>query len=66
VLREWPPDRVRDRGLHQARLAVACAASGELDRARVEGRRAAAIHQSTKSSGAAIELKRLVHTLQAA
>jgi transcriptional regulator with XRE-family HTH domain len=66
VLREWPPDRVRDRGLHQARLAVACAASGELDRARAEGRRAAAIHQSTKSSGAAIELKRLVHTLQAA
>ena len=66
VLREWPPDRVRDRGLHQARLAVACAASGELDRARAEGRRAAAIHQSTRSSGSAIELKRLVHTLKAA
>jgi hypothetical protein len=51
--------RGRDRGLHQARLAVACAAAGELDRAHAEGRKALAITRTTKSSGAARELKRL-------
>jgi len=59
VLHNWPRHRVRDRGLHQARLAVACAAAGELDRAHVEGRKALAITRTTKSSGAARELKRL-------
>jgi len=44
VLRNWPPDRVRDRGLHQARLALTCAAAGELDRAQAEGRKALTIH----------------------
>jgi hypothetical protein len=39
-LRDWPATRVRARGVHQARLAVACAATGELDRAKAEGRRA--------------------------
>jgi len=59
VLRNWPRHRVRDRGLHQARLAVACAAAGELDRAQAEGRKALAITRTTKSSGAARELRRL-------
>jgi hypothetical protein len=66
VLRNWPRHRVRDRGLHQARLAVACAAAGELDRAHAEGRRALAITRTTRSSGAARELKRLGVALSAA
>jgi hypothetical protein len=43
ALHEWPRDEVRDRGLHQARLAPACAQSGELDRAKAEGANAFAI-----------------------
>ncbi|MGH2944543.1 MAG: helix-turn-helix domain-containing protein, partial [Solirubrobacteraceae bacterium] len=66
VLRNWPRDRVRDRGLHQARLAVACAAAGELDRAQAEGRKALAITRSTKSSGATRELRRLREAFSAA
>jgi hypothetical protein len=66
VLHNWPRHRVRDRGLHQARLAVACAAAGELDRAQAEGRKALAITRTTKSSGAARELKRLGAALNAA
>jgi tetratricopeptide (TPR) repeat protein len=64
VLRNWPRDRMRDRGLHQARLAVACAGAGELDRAEVEGRTALAITRTTKSSGAARELRRLRQVLE--
>jgi transcriptional regulator with XRE-family HTH domain/tetratricopeptide (TPR) repeat protein len=59
ALREWPRDKMRDGGLHQARLALACAAAGEHDRAKVEGRKALAIARTTKSSVAARELKRL-------
>jgi hypothetical protein len=66
VLRDWPRHRVRDRGLHQARLAVACAAAGELDRAQAEGRKALAITRTTRSSGATRELKRLSAALGAA
>jgi hypothetical protein len=32
ALRRWPPDRTRDRGLHQTRLAQACAATDEPER----------------------------------
>jgi transcriptional regulator with XRE-family HTH domain len=59
ALREWPRDQMRDGGLHQARLALACAAAGEHDRAKAEGRRALAIARTTKSSVAARELTRL-------
>jgi hypothetical protein len=59
ALREWPRDQMRDGGLHQARLALACAAAGEHDRAKAEGRKALAIARTTKSSVAARELTRL-------
>ncbi len=65
VLREWPRDRMRDGGLHQARLALACAAVGERDRAKAEGLKALAIARSTKSNVAARELRRLRETLAA-
>jgi hypothetical protein len=66
VLRNWPRHRLRDRGLHQARLAVACAATGELDRAEAERHKALTITRTTKSSGATRELRRLGAMLQAA
>lgn len=59
ALREWPRDQMRDGGLHQARLALACAAAGEHDRAKAEGRKALAIARTTNSSVAARELTRL-------
>jgi hypothetical protein len=65
ALREWPRDQMRDRGLHQARLALACAATGERDRAEAEGRKALAIARATQSSTAARELRRLGQTLGA-
>lgn len=37
VLRLWPSDRTRGRGVQQARLALACAAANEPDRAAAEG-----------------------------
>jgi hypothetical protein len=63
---EWPRDRMRTSGLHQARLALACAAAGERDRASAEGRKALAIARATKSSLIGRELKRLGETLRAA
>jgi transcriptional regulator with XRE-family HTH domain len=66
VLRNWPRHRLRDRGLHQARLAVACAATGELDRAEAERHKALAITRTTKSSGATRELRRLGAMLRTA
>jgi tetratricopeptide (TPR) repeat protein len=63
VLRDWPRGRTRDGGLYLARLAMACANAGELDRARAEGRKALAIARTTRSSVAVRELKRLsAHT----
>jgi hypothetical protein len=56
---------LRDGGLHQARLALACAAAGELDRAEAEGRKALAMQRATKSGIAARELRRLGQTLSA-
>ena len=66
ALREWPRDQMRDGGLHQARLALACAHAGELDRARAEGRKAFAIAGTTKSAVANAELQRLSAVLRAA
>jgi hypothetical protein len=65
VLRTWPPDHRRDGGLYLARLARACAAAGEPDRARAEGRKALAIAQLTRSAVAVRELKHLTTALSA-
>jgi transcriptional regulator with XRE-family HTH domain len=59
VVREWPRDQRTMGVMHQARLALACAATGERDRAEIEGRKALAIARTTKSGRAARELKRL-------
>jgi hypothetical protein len=56
---------MRDGGLHQARLALACAACGEHDRARAESSRALAIFKTTRSTTIARELKRLGPKLSA-
>ena len=50
----------------RARLAIACARAGELDRARAEGRKALAIARQTKSVTATRELKRLGTALSTA
>jgi hypothetical protein len=67
VLREWPRGHIRDAGLYLARLALACADAGDLDRARAraEGRKAFAIAQATQSSVATRELKHLASILSA-
>jgi hypothetical protein len=65
ALREWPRDRTRHGGVHLARLALACAATGEHDRARAEGRKGLAIARATKSSDAKRELRQLREALQA-
>jgi transcriptional regulator with XRE-family HTH domain len=59
VLRVWPSSRARDRGVQQARLALACAAADEPDRAAVEGIKALSIARTTKSDVTVRELKRL-------
>ena len=66
ALRDWPRDEVRDRGLHRARLALACAQAGELDRAKAEGAGAFAIAKQTRSASAARELRQLRMALAAA
>ena len=63
VLGDWPRGRTRDGGLYLARLARACADTGELDRARAEGRKALAIARKTRSTVAARELKQLTASL---
>jgi len=65
ALREWPRDRTRDGGLHRARLALACAAAGEPERAATEGLDALAIARSTRSDLTMRELRRLDHQLAA-
>jgi transcriptional regulator with XRE-family HTH domain len=65
ALRLWPHDRARGRGLHQARLAVACAAANEPDRAVAEGIKAVDIAEATKSDLTVRELRRLDRRLAA-
>jgi hypothetical protein len=65
AVRLWPRDRLRSRGLQQARLALACAATGESDRAAIEGRKALGIAQTTKSDMTTRELARLDRRLAA-
>jgi hypothetical protein len=59
----WPRDRTRSRGIHQARLAIACDAADEPDRAAAEGLKALDIARATKSGTIMRELKRLDHQL---
>jgi hypothetical protein len=60
LLRDWPHAiGRRDGGLYQTRVAIACAASGELDRARAEGRKALTIARATNSATAARDLRQL-------
>jgi transcriptional regulator with XRE-family HTH domain len=66
VLRDWPRDCARSRGLHQARLALACARTGERDRAEAEGRKALASAKATRSELAMRELRQLGTVLAAA
>jgi len=63
--RLFPHDCTSHRGVHQARLALACTAAGELDRAAAEGIEALEIAQATKSHLNVRELKRLDHRLAA-
>ncbi|MGH2943346.1 MAG: hypothetical protein ACRDLN_11310, partial [Solirubrobacteraceae bacterium] len=66
ILRDQPRAWVGGRGLYLAYLANACAAAGELDRAKAEGAKALAIHKQTRSASAARELGRLRMALAAA
>jgi hypothetical protein len=66
ALRDWPPTEARDGGIERARLALACAKVGELDRARAEGRKGLALQRATKSVTAERELRRLGQMLKAA
>jgi hypothetical protein len=59
VLRLWPRERTRGRGIQQAHLALACAAADEPERAACEGIAALDIAQGTKSDVTMRELKRL-------
>jgi len=65
VLQLWPQDRTRGRGIHHARLALACTATNEPDRAVAEGIKALNIARTTKSDVTVRELKRLDRQLAA-
>jgi hypothetical protein len=65
AMRIWPRARPRTRSVQQARLALACAAAGKLDRAAIEGTKALDIAQTTKSDMTMRELTRLDHRLAA-
>ncbi|MEA2885429.1 MAG: hypothetical protein QOH32_4724 [Bradyrhizobium sp.] len=66
LLYDWPRAvGRRDGGLYHVRLAIACAASGQLDRARVEGRKALTTARATQSATAARELRQLHDLLRA-
>jgi len=65
VLRLWPSERTRGRGIHQAHLALACATAGEPERAAAEGMTAIGIAQTTRSDVTRQVLKRLDRQLAA-
>jgi transcriptional regulator with XRE-family HTH domain len=64
LLRDWPRGRTRDGGLYLARLANACAAAGQPDRARAEGAKALAVARTTRSHVGARELTQLTAALR--
>jgi hypothetical protein len=57
--RLWPNDCASHRGVHQARLALACAAAGESDRAAAEGVEAVELARASNSHLNVRELRRL-------
>jgi len=59
VLRIWPKERRRGRGIHQAHLALACSSANEPDRAAAEGLKALDIAHTTRSHVTVRELRRL-------
>jgi hypothetical protein len=63
VLRCWPRERTRSGGVQQARLAVACAAAKEPERAVREGMQALVTARRTRSHMARRELDQLDHRL---
>jgi hypothetical protein len=63
--RLWPDDDTSHRGVHQARLALACAAASEPDRAAAERITALGIAHATGSHLNERELKRLEQQLAA-
>jgi hypothetical protein len=63
--RIWPDDCASHRGVHQARLALACAAAGEPERAGAEGIEAARLARATRSHLNVRELGRLDYRLAA-
>jgi transcriptional regulator with XRE-family HTH domain len=65
ALRDWPRAEARDEGVERARLALACAAVDERDRAEAEGRKALVIARATGSITAKRELKQLGAMLSA-
>jgi hypothetical protein len=66
ALRDWPRAEVQYGGLQRARLALACALAGQLDRAKAEGAKALAIAKQTRSASVTRELKQLGAVLGAA
>jgi Helix-turn-helix domain len=65
VLRLWPSDRGRSRGVQQACLALACAAADEPERAATEGLRALQHAQTTRSNMTVRALRQLDRRLAA-
>jgi transcriptional regulator with XRE-family HTH domain len=65
ALRIWPHDRALSRGVQQARLALACAAADELERAAAEGLNALRVAKVNRSNKTTLELRRLDRRLAA-
>jgi transcriptional regulator with XRE-family HTH domain len=65
ALRVWPRERTRGLAVQQARLALACSADGEPERAAAEGMKALGMAQATRSDMTLRELKQLDHQLAA-
>ncbi|MGH2942005.1 MAG: hypothetical protein ACRDLN_04435, partial [Solirubrobacteraceae bacterium] len=65
ALRIWPRESTRGRGIHQARLALGCAYSGEPERPAAEGANALDIGRSTRSTIITQQLESLDHQLAA-
>jgi tetratricopeptide (TPR) repeat protein len=63
-LSSWPSSYKRDLGLYLARLAVAHAADGDLEQARVIGQQALAVVRDTHSARTLRELNRLATLLR--
>jgi transcriptional regulator with XRE-family HTH domain len=65
AINRWPRHRTRSRAVHQARLALACMAADEPERAASEGIEALEIARATKSKVILRDLTHLGHELAA-